>query len=290
MSWISEFLFLVARIPPAFWGVVVGSLLSLGGIVLTNRANDRRLREQFAQDRELRNRDRELALRKDVYLAAAEAISAGFISVSKFANLEAPPDKLTDDYVNKAPAIAKIHIIATEDTARAVANVMGELSATFLRLLAERVPLMIRKQQLTTLDDQIGSFGKERDRMVELMRQHNVEGIVDDRRWGVIKGTFEFEQGRVTEGLEQRKALAGTLYALQLEYTKDCVENTMRLGRLLVPAVVAIRKELGVPIDESAYLQIVEESLAKQREGLTEFMRRARHFLDDKTDGARDVG
>lgn len=276
MSWVAELISLVETIPPTFWGVVVGSFFSLGGVVLTNRANDRRLQAQLTHDRELRNRDRELALRKDVYLAAAEAISAGFISVSKFSNLELPHDKVTDGYVDKAPAIAKVHVIANEETARAVVSVVGELAATFLRLFARRVPLMAQKQQLAILDEQIGGFGKERDRMVELMKQYNLDGAADDRRWGVIQGTFEFEQKRVTEALEQRRALAGALYALQLEYMKDCVEETMKLGRLLVPTIVAVRRELDLPIDEAAYVQVVEESLAKQRASLTEFLQQAR--------------
>jgi len=66
----SQLLALIERIPATFWGVVIGSFFSLGGIVIANRANDRRLREQLKHDREMRNRDRELSLRKDVYLSA----------------------------------------------------------------------------------------------------------------------------------------------------------------------------------------------------------------------------
>ena len=35
---------LLNKIPATFWGVVVGSLFTLSGIYLTNRAGDRRLR------------------------------------------------------------------------------------------------------------------------------------------------------------------------------------------------------------------------------------------------------
>src|SRR5271170_4533194 len=103
MSWVAQFIGLLERIPPAFWGVVVGSFFSLGGVALTNRANDKRLRVQLAHDRELKNRDRALAVRKDVYLAATEAIQAGFMSVYKFANLEIPLEKVAEEYLEKAP-------------------------------------------------------------------------------------------------------------------------------------------------------------------------------------------
>ena len=73
-------------VPGTFWGVFIGSFFAFGGVMLSNRASNRRLQAQFEYERELRNHDRELALRKDVYLAATEAISAGLESVAKMAD------------------------------------------------------------------------------------------------------------------------------------------------------------------------------------------------------------
>ena len=61
---------LLGDIPATFWGVVVGSLFTLTGIYFTNRASDRRLRVQLQNDRELKNREREMTFRKDTYAAS----------------------------------------------------------------------------------------------------------------------------------------------------------------------------------------------------------------------------
>ena len=74
---------LIEPIPAAFWGVVAGSFFSIFGVWLTNRSSDRRLLRQLNYDREAKAKERELTLKKDVYLSAAEAISAG-ISVLEF--------------------------------------------------------------------------------------------------------------------------------------------------------------------------------------------------------------
>lgn len=289
MSWVADLLSIAERIPPTFWGVVVGSFFSLGGVALTNRANQRRLREQLAHDRESRNRDREFALRKDVYLDAAEAISAGFISIGRFANLDIEHDKVTELYLDKAPSIAKVHVIARERTAEAILSLSGELSAVYLSLFAQRVPLSKQKQDLAILDGQIKDFGAVRDQMVELMRQQNLDGQRDDRRWGVLQHTFEFEQGRVNEALQQRGTLAASLYANQLAFMRECVEETLRLGRLLVPVIVAVRNELDLPVNEAEYQGIVEESLSKQRASLDDFIRRARQFVDAQPGASGDA-
>ncbi len=51
MDVLAEVLRLIEKIPATFWGVVIGSFCTLGGVVLTNRANDKRLREQLRPGR-----------------------------------------------------------------------------------------------------------------------------------------------------------------------------------------------------------------------------------------------
>jgi hypothetical protein len=204
MNILNQLLALIERIPATFWGVVIGSFFSLGGIVMANRANDRRLREQLKHDREMRNRDRELSLRKDVYLSAAEAVSAGITAIGRFADLEIPNNKLTEAYIDKSPAIAKVHVIANERTAEALTNLLGELNAAYLRLFAKRYPLVAQKNQISLLQQLMNSFSQERDRMLELMKQFNLDGVTDQRRWEVIDGSFKFEQSRITEASKQQ--------------------------------------------------------------------------------------
>ena len=70
------------------------------------------------------------------------------------------------EYVEKSPSIAKVHVIAREDTSRAVATLTGELGATYLRLSAKRIPLIAQKQHLGFLTEQIVGFSRDRDRML----------------------------------------------------------------------------------------------------------------------------
>ena len=134
MSILAKFLQMLDAIPASFWGVVVGSFFSIGGVALTNRASDRRLRAQFEHERKLKTKDREMALRKEVYLAAAEAIAAGLNAIVRFANLDLSNDQITAPYVEKAPAISKIHVIAQAETVKALSNFTGPLDSLFLTL------------------------------------------------------------------------------------------------------------------------------------------------------------
>jgi len=273
-----ELLALIEKIPATFWGVVVGAFFSLGGVALANRATDRRQRKQLAHDREIRDRERDLSLRKDIYLAAVEAISAGHMSVGRFSNLDIPNEKITETYIEKSPAIARVHVVAQEETARAIATFTSELGAVYLRLFAKRIPLTIQKQQLASLKDQIVNFEKERDQMLDLIKQHNLDGSADQRRWDVINGNFKYEEQRITDTTQQHDQLAALFYPAQLSYMQGCVVEMGKLTRLLVPTVVAMRHELDLPINVAAYRQVLEDGLQKQENAMREFLENVQHY------------
>jgi len=263
---------LLAQIPATFWAVILGSLGPLAALFLTNHYHNRRLQAQFAHDRDLKNREREMSLRKDIYLGAAEAVSAGLIAVSRFANLEIPHEKLTEGYLDKAPSIAKVHVIGKEATVRAVVNFSAELNATFLRLGARRYALVSQKQQIESLRSESKASRNENDRTLELMKQYNIDGLNDPRKWDVLQKNFDFEQRRGEEARQKADTLAATLYPMLLQYTQECVGESIRLGGFWMPALFSARKELELPLDETEYHRIADEVNAKQVDSLNEFI------------------
>jgi len=274
MTTISYLLTLLDKIPAAFWGVVVGSFFSITGIALTNRASDKRLRAQFEHEQMQKTTDREMALRKEVYLAAVEAIAAGTNAVSSFANLDIPSDQLTAGYIEKAPAIAKVHVIAKMKTVQALVNFSGELGAIFLTLFARRFELMEEKNRILFLDEQIAEFGKARDRYLEMITQHNIDGIVNDRRWQILQENFDFEQRRTNEAIEHRSEIGKSFYPKQLEFMRKCASASMKLGISIVPVLSAVREELELPFNDESYRQVLADGQTKQELAIDGFIQK----------------
>jgi len=269
---------LLYAIPATFWGVVVGSFFSIAGVALANRASDKRLRAQFEHERLSNTKDREMALRKEVFLSAAEALAAGMNSIGRFANFDIPNDQVIQPYLEKAPAIAKVHVIALTKTILPLAHFNSRLGALHIELFARRHELMNERNALSLVDNQIAQFGKECDRILEMIKQHNIEGVVDQRRWQILQGSFEFEQKRVNDGLAHRAELAVALQPKHLEFMRECLSHTEQLGKMLVPVLAAVRGELELPLDEAAYRQAMLESHAQQQQAVDEFIRK---FMPD---------
>ncbi|MBU4563802.1 MAG: hypothetical protein KMY53_12385 [Desulfarculus sp.] len=275
----SSVLDLIAKIPSTFWGIIVGAFFSLGGVVLTNRANIKNLYAQFANEREIKNRERELSVKKEVYLAAAEAAHAGIISIAKLANLGYPNDKIFDTYEEKSPAIGKVHLIGDADTIEAVSEFTGELGAVFAKLSLKRAQLLSTRDNILGLSNLRAKFEKDRDATLELMKQHNIEGVVDKRRWEVIQKNFEIEQDTVSKFLEDQRKLSYELETKRLVFAGECVSECSRLGKLLVPALLSARKELDLPIGEDKYREIIQNSLLKQDATMKEVVQQAQKTI-----------
>lgn len=265
---------LLDAIPASFWGVVVGSFCSIAGVAITNRASDKRLRAQFEHERESKTKDREMALRKEVFLSAAEAVASGMNSIGRFANLDIPNDQITQPYVEKAPAISKVHVIANIETILPLAQFTSRLGALYLELFAKRHELINARNAIALVDNQVEQFGKERDRILEMIKQHNIEGVVDQRRWEVLQDNFAFEQNRISDGLAHRAQLTAALQPKHLEFMRQCLSHTEQLGAMLIPVLTAVRRELDLPLDEAAYRQAMVESYAQQQQAIDGFIQK----------------
>ncbi len=101
-----NFLSLLGSIPATFWGVVIGSFFTIGGVHLTNRTNDRRLRAQFDHEQKTKTKEREMAMRKEIYLAAAETVTAGLSTLGRIPNLELTHEQATVPYGDRFTAIS----------------------------------------------------------------------------------------------------------------------------------------------------------------------------------------
>ncbi len=264
-------------------GALIAGLFALSAsiltLVFTNRGHNQRLQKQLDHDQKLKTREREMALRKDIYLAAAEAASAGLVAVGRFANFDIPHDKVTEGYFDKAPSITKVHIIANEETVRAVTNFSINLNAVFLRLSVKRLQLIGQKQQIGFLRAQGDMSLQENSRTLELIKQYNIEGIADPRKLNVLQQNFEFERARGEQVRREADTLDASLIPRQLEFLEEVYDETIKLGRLLTPPLVSIRKELELPIDETEFRRISEEAIAKQVESLKEFIRDLRSLI-----------
>jgi hypothetical protein len=274
MEYFQEIVRLLEKIPASFWGVAFGSVISIIGINATNRASDKRLVRQFANDREQKTKEREMTLRKEIYMDASEALSAGLVCISKFANLHIADDEITKEYLEKVPSIAKVHVIAKIETIEAIANFTSELGLVFLKLANTRFALIKEKNEIDSLIPQIDAVEKETNRLYDMLKSENEnnEGTVNKIKWDALKSNWLFEQKKLIELAEKRASLSELFLPKQIDFMRECFSYAAPLQKLHLPILVAIRSELEFDFNELKYQTIIEDGINKQIDALGGFM------------------
>ena len=277
----NELVELVKSIPGSFWGVVVGSVFALSGVFFTNQSNNRRLNKQFEYERKKRIEDSDLALRKEVYMQAAEAISRNLITLGNLSNLDIPYEQLSGEYGEKAPTIAKAQVIAREDSLERISTLSSEIAAVFLKLTLKRFPLMIAENNIEIINNQMEKHNQESDKFLDLMGQYNMAGTHDKRLWDYLQGSFDFNHGNFVKLLEKRDKSQKELFLSQVDFMEECINETTRLEGLIIPTIVSIREELNIPMDVKKYAEIVHKAKQSQARELEKFIEQSRLLVEN---------
>ncbi len=273
MEFLKLLIDLIEKIPATFWGVVVGAFFSMAGVWATNRASSKRMSDQFEHEHRLKTLEREMSLRKEIYLELAEAVNAAIQDAYRFGNLEIPHSEVTKDFVEKSPAMAKVHVIGKTQTIQALAAFSSEVNAAFYKLWAKRHLLFRIKEQIAQVDRMLSEIAAERDRYLALSKQFNLDGEISQLKWKVITENFEAESKRANSLLEERGLLGKTLEESHYRFVNECSETATSFGTTLLPLVKAVREELELPLDLDAYRALQEENITRQREALEGFLR-----------------
>jgi hypothetical protein len=270
---LADLFVLLSTVPATFWGVVAGAFFSLAGVWLTNRAGDKRLARQFAHEHDKLKKDREMSLRKDIYLSAAEAIAMSMKALGGFANPDMGHADIVQFHEKSGVAIAKVPIVGSTKTIEALQNFSNEMSAAFFRLAIPHSRLVAIKQQIAGVDRLTAASFNERDRLLEMMKQYNFDGSSDDRKWEFLTHSFRSETSSIESRAAERNNLVQQLLLQQLAVLNECIAQTEALSEILVPVISAVREELELPFDEQTYRQGLATGMLKLTETVDTFVK-----------------
>lgn len=259
-DWIDIAVKAVAEGADTLIAALLGAAFAVVGVVLSNRANLRSLHAQHEHDRSVRKLEYELAAKREVYMQAAEAISAAMTAVSSFSHLDRDHEELVDPYIAKSDALAKVHVVATAETASHFMGFMRAVATAIMELSIERAALLVVRGTMLDRREAMKRHNASRDQYLELMRQMNLHGERDYRKWQFLKNGFEFEQDNASKAAADHDQILSELRPKHVALVKRCFVEQRRLQALLVPLVAAVRSELQLPVDVDAYSKVLDLS------------------------------
>lgn len=277
--WMSVIVGLLSEVPGVVWGAVLAALIALGAAVLTNRNSRKQLQQQLDHDAQQRDRERAMALRRDVYLPAAEAMVRAQQSLGQLVNLEVKVEDIERLVTNALTATAKIHLVAGEPIVSAVLNYVNVLMSAYLELITLRYPLLVRAMQAQAHQRVADRANAECVRTLESMKQFNLSLQTNQDTWARLTQQSEAEQAMAQEhGAKVAELMrANTIDGQAM--SRRASELTVEIARRFPDAVLAARDELGLPIDHGAYQAMFAKQEADAVKQAGEFFEELRRVM-----------
>jgi hypothetical protein len=244
--------FLIACVPAA---------LALGGVFWSLR-----------HARVLADRERVLTMKREVYMTAAEAMATGSLALAFFVNIDVPAMEVMSGYTARAPAIAKVNVIADSELAAALSGAVRQLASATMKLHHARLAIDALIRDAVELERLGASMQTSIEATLASMQSYNLDGIPNPRRFEVLQQNFKFSSEQKAAMLAQASDKRKQSLPLVVDMVRAWELEAASMGLHMVPVLAAARKELELPFDRDAYIRLFEAQTKAARVELRKYV------------------
>lgn len=248
-------------------------LLAAAVIVLIGAAIyasvSRAARNRAERDHHQRVEEREFALRRDVYPAAAEAIARAQEFLARFPSGDLGREAAQAMIDQVMGALGRVHLVASEATLKATMALANEFSTAYLALTHKRQPLVELQNEIDSLATKISHLSYERDQLLASITRMSGDGMDQHAGiWGDMNMRFDKLHREIANLSTERSDKISRLARLRRELAVEGAQASLALAKLGVPAYLALRQELGMPIEEMEYRTLTQRNIAAIEQSL----------------------
>lgn len=256
---------------------LIAPVVAVWGVILANRSSRRQLGMQLKDSREQATAAREFAMRRDVYLAAAEAITRANAIFGLMPDPDVSNTEISSRLQEAGAAIARVQLVGRPSTVEAVMEYQTVALEAFVDLWPPRWSLLADHGQLTTLKKQIEATLQDRDRWLELMKQLNAKGQPrDEKAFGALMAQYRIAQNLLEQLVHQHNSLGDSITEQQLRFLELCNDKNLLALKPIQDAIAAGRTELGFDTKSDEWRQMMQRKVERTTAALRALAARAR--------------
>ena len=258
------------EVPETIIAAISASVVTLIGVLYTVHKSFTQQRTQLKHDAKERERERQMNLRRGVYLPAIANLSSNLSSILSMANLELPNEQVINSKEN-AQELSQIQIVGRDAVVQAVNRYSLELTEALLKLFIERAKLLDLKNSLELANEYMDRSLTKQSEYIEMMTQFNLQGSTDHALWNRIDRQAQFYNEQVEKYRNERNEVSECLRRQHIDFFEVCAKRLTKVSDLVPPIVFAIREELDLPLDRETFLKDHSESVNRIKEMLCSF-------------------
>jgi|GEM_PF-4762561 len=245
---------------------IVGASVTLLGVWLQNRANLNRQNAQLAADKEQRRVEREMSLKRDIYLVGAEALGKMQSYLLSFANPFEDINERIKIISGLNEALNKVAVIASLDMLLILEAIHEHYSKRALELGQKVQRFLELDREVKTNFSSVERIREDTNEMRERFRVYGGQGADGNLPSRIEDSTQMIDA--LQRNIRDRLRDQGKL---QAELTLETAEASIVFESLAADLNYLVRVELGFDIDEAGYKQLIRDSGERSRQRLTEY-------------------
>lgn len=283
-------------VPELVWSGVAGALaaalIALITTWLNNRGQNRRQKEQlqhdsgqrtrqldhdiaqrkgeFAHDTDEKRLNREMSLKRDVYLEATSAIGKLQEFIGSYPRDDISEDEKLSVVKGCTASLNKVHIVGSNQTIEAFSSVQAAFVRCNRRLGSTKLDLVKKNIDLEQLRRKLKLLGERRQALLQLAR--NIGPNPDPDVIAGMRADAEGIDGEVERTSESLDGAQDQLFRLQLELLEESISSNIEMLQASSEAVLVVREELRLGLDVRAYRKFIEVHQAEVSRELREFI------------------
>jgi hypothetical protein len=250
-------------IPDVVWSGIIASVLTLSGVLISNRSNTSRLRIQLQHDSSEKARERTATLRREVYLLAAEELTKANSHLASLPQADLAKTNAADGLQGFFAAAAKLQLVAEPQTALLVNRLVGAYGELLLRLLERLMPLQKAKSDIAINDQLYNKAQSEIQRVLAEMAKFNESAQVNDLVFGALQRSCSAYQSQANDYAHASQAAWTEFNTLNVKFLRQLLSDMKLIGDQQIPVLVEIRRDLGLTADLEAMRSQMEEQWAR---------------------------
>ena len=263
----------IESVPNVIWSGVIASVITLIGVLLSNRGNTKRLHQQHEHEAQQKTKERITNIRREIYMAAVSDMSAAMSHLGTIPNMDPRKDNLTAPLVALNTTAGKCQLISEQNTSRLFGEVMKQINQLTLRMVVKAQPMFDEKIE-AEYQQVLRDSAKERfDAIIADQKRLLEPGNFNEQRFNNLS---EQRDKAVEEIQSHGKLMMDALdrrLNLQKQFTRDILKESEPIVLAQIPLIAALRSELELHTD-------ISELTTRMTEGLREMQTTYRQTLD----------
>lgn len=235
---------------------------------MSNRSQSKRLTIQLSHDSELKTIERKAAMRREVYLNAAEELVRANSYLGSLAQIDLTKTNIGDGLQGFFASAAKLGLVAEEETGKASNELVIAYSGLLFKLMINVMPISEQKNNINIINEYYDDAQTEIKRILAEMVRQNESGAPDERVFNMLDSSFKFQKKRAKGLTDERDECWEKVNEYTKKFALMLMDEMKEITVLQVPVMVGIRKELDIETNMDNYEDMISSSAERVREQL----------------------